>query len=69
MLKLDAEKTYADKRVISNTWKLYENNEFVYAMRKFPPTGYIRKQKKNRTWPEFDMFFEREEATFKHSNV
>ena len=47
---------------------LYENNESVYAMRKFPPTGYIKKQKKNPTWPEFNMLFEREEATFKHNN-
>ena len=48
--------------------KLYENNEFVYAMRKFTPTGYIKKQKKNPTRPEFNMLFEREEATFKHNN-
>ena len=70
MLKLDVEKTtYTDKRVISKILKLYQNNEFVYAMRKFPPTGYIRKQKKNQTQPEFNMLFEREEATFKHNNV
>ena len=26
--------------------KLYENNEFVYAVIKFPPTGYIKKAEK-----------------------
>ena len=30
-IKLDGEKTYTDKRVISKILKLDENNEYVYA--------------------------------------
>ena len=30
-IKLDGEKTYTDKKVISKILKLDENNEYVYA--------------------------------------
>ena len=69
MLKLDGKKTYTDNRVISKILKLDENNEYVSFMTKISPTGYIKKQKKIPTWPELNMLFEREEATFKHNNV
>ena len=69
MLKLDGNKTYTDNRVISKILKLDENNEYVSSMTKMPPTNYIKKQKKIPTWPELNMLFERDEATFKHINV
>lgn len=48
-LKLDDEKTYRDKRVISKILKLDENNHYGYAITKPLPTGCIKNQKKMLT--------------------
>ena len=43
-LKVDGEKNYVTKRVISKILKLDENNHYDYAMTKPLPTGCIKKQ-------------------------
>lgn len=58
-LKLDDEKTYRDKRVISKILKLDENNHYGYAITKPLPTGCIKNQKKMLTGWEFNMLLER----------
>ena len=55
-LKLDGEAKYSDKRIISKVLKLYENNQYGFAMTRPMPTGCIRE--KTPSWLEFDILLE-----------
>ena len=48
-LKLDDEKDYLARRVISKILKLHENNQYGFAMTKPMPTGCIKKEP-DPTW-------------------
>ena len=56
-LKLELEKKYSTKKVISKVLKLDENNQYRYAMTKPVPTRSI--QKKVPRWREFNLLRER----------
>ena len=58
-LKLQGEKIYTEKRVVSKILKLDESNQNGYAVTKPSPTGCIKKQEKVPTWQEFNMLLER----------
>ena len=53
-IKLDAEKTYNNRRITSSILKLDENNQYSYPMTKSLPTGCNQQQKKVPTWKEFN---------------
>ena len=53
-IKLDAEKTYNNRRITSSILKLDENNQYSYPMTKSLPTGCNKQQKKVPTWKEFN---------------
>ena len=57
-LKLDGDKNYITKRVISKILKLDENNQYGYAMTKPLPTGCIRKEPEP-TWRTFNVLLEK----------
>ena len=57
-LKLDNEKEYTTKRVITKILKLGENNQYGYRMIKPLPTGCI-KQDPDITWRTFNLLLER----------
>ena len=54
-LKLDGEKTYSDRRVISKIIKFDENNQYGYATNKPSPTSCLKEQKRVPTWVEFNL--------------
>ena len=49
-LKLNGDKTCADKRIKSKILKLDENSQYGYALTMPLPTGCIKKQYKIPTW-------------------
>ena len=57
-LKLDNEKKYTTKRVITKILKLDENNQYGYGMTKLLPTSYI-KHDPDITWRTFNLLLER----------
>ena len=57
-LKLDNEKEYTTKSVITKILKLDENNQYGYGMTKPLPTGCI-KQDPDITWRTFNLLLER----------
>ena len=57
-LKLDGDKNYVTKRVISKILKLDENNQYGYAMTKPLPTSCIKK-KPEPTWRKFNILLEK----------
>ena len=57
-LKLDGEKNYVTKRVISKILKLDENNHYDYAMTKPLPTGCIKKEPEP-IWRTFNILLEK----------
>ena len=54
-LKLDNEKNFSKKRVITKIIKLDENNQYGFAMTRPMPTGCI-KQNNSPTWLEFNFY-------------
>ena len=56
-LKLNNEKTFSKKRVISKIVKLDENNQYGYALTKPMPTGCI-KEKNSPSWLKFNLLLE-----------
>ena len=56
-LKLNNEKTFCKKRVISKIVKLDENNQYGYAMTKPMPTGCI-KENNSPSWLKFNLLLE-----------
>ena len=56
--KLDNEKEYTTKRVITKILKLDENNQYVYGVTKPLPTGLV-KQDPDITWRTFNLLLER----------
>ena len=56
-LKLNNEKTFSKKRVISKIVKLDENNQYGYAMTKPMPTGCI-KENNSPSWLKFNLLLE-----------
>ena len=57
-LKLDGDKNYVTKRVISKIVKLDENNQYGYAMTKPLPMGCIKKEPEP-TWRTFNILLEK----------
>ena len=57
-LKLDDDKNYVTKRVISKILKLDENNQYGYAMTKPLPMGCIKKEPEP-TWRTFNILLEK----------
>ena len=57
-LKLDNEKNFSKKRVITKIIKLDENNQYGFAMTRPMPTGCI-KQNNSPTWLEFNLLLEK----------
>ena len=57
-LKLDNEKEYITKRVITKILKLDDNNQYGYDMTKLLPTGCI-KQDPDITWSIFNLLLEK----------
>ena len=56
-LKLNNEKTFSKKRVISKIVKLDENNQYGYAMTRPMPTGCI-KENNSPSWLKFNLLLE-----------
>ena len=56
-LKLNNEKTFSKKRVISKIVKLDENNQYGFAMTKPMPTGCI-KENNSPSWLKFNLLLE-----------
>ena len=57
-LKLDDEKSFQKKRVITKIIKFDENNQFVFAMTRPMPTGCI-KQNTSPSWLKFNLLLEK----------
>ena len=57
-LKLDGDKNYITKRVISKILKLDENNQYDYAMTKSLNTSCIKKEPEP-TWRMFNIWLEK----------
>ena len=56
-LKLDGEKKFSKKRIISKILKLDENNQYGYAMTRPMPTGCI-KENNSPSWLKFNLLLE-----------
>ena len=56
-IKLDGEKTYEKRRVISKILKLDENNQYGFAMTKPMPTGCI-KEHPSPSWRKLNLLRE-----------
>ena len=57
-LKLDDEKSFQKKRIITKIIKFDENNQYGYAMTRPMPTGCI-KQNNSPSWLEFNLLLEK----------
>ena len=57
-LKLDDEKSFQKKRVITKIIKFDENNQYGFAMTRPMPTGCI-KQNNSPSWLEFNLLLEK----------
>ena len=57
-LKLDNEKKFQKKRIITKIIKFDENNQYGFAMTKPMPTGCI-KENNSPTWLEFNLLLEK----------
>ena len=57
-LKLDNEKKFPKKRIITKIIKFDENNQYGFAMTKPIPTGCI-KENNSPTWLEFNLLLEK----------
>ena len=57
-LKLDGDKNYVTKKVISKILKLCENNRYGYVMTKSLPNGCIKKEPEP-TWRTFNILLEK----------
>ena len=57
-LKLDNQDCYSNKRVISKTLKLNEDNQYGFTMRKPLPTGCLKK-KQMSTWRKLNLLLEK----------
>ena len=57
-LKLDNEKTFQKKHIITKIIKFDENNQYGFAMTKPMPTGCI-KENNSPTWLEFNLLLEK----------
>ena len=57
-LKLDNQKNFSKKRIITKIVKLDENNQYGYAMTRPMPTGCI-KQNNSPSWLQFNLLLEK----------
>ena len=57
-LKLDSQKKFSKKRIITKIVKLDENNQYGYAMTRPMPTGCI-KQNNSPSWLQFNLLLEK----------
>ena len=57
-MKLDDEKSFQKKRIITKIIKFDENNQYGYAMTRPMPTGCI-KQNNSPSWVEFNLLLEK----------
>ena len=57
-LKLDGENSYSDRRVISKSLKLDENNQYSHVMTRPLPTGCIKKQGSILSWKKISLMLE-----------
>ena len=57
-LKLDNQKKFSNKRIITKIVKLDENNQYGYAMTRPMPTGCI-KQNNSPSWLQFNLLLEK----------
>ena len=57
-LKLDNQKKFSKKRIITKIVKLDENNQYGYAMTRPMPTGCI-KQNNSPSWLQFNLLLEK----------
>ena len=58
LLKLDGEKSFQKKRVITKIIKFDKNNQYGFAMTRPMPTGCI-KQSNSPSWLEFNLLLEK----------